>query len=141
VDVLEDDDGGLVQLGEERPSHCPRVELRGHRVGEPSVRRSGEVHERPERDRRREALARPVEHRRGDARREGPHECRLADPGLAADEHQPASRGERRGERGEALVALEELGHDLMFRPLEREFKALRRSALCWGRSRCTMSV
>ena len=58
--------------------------------------------ERPERRRRRQALAGAVQDATPDARRERAHERRLADAGLAADEHEPPALGARRLELARA---------------------------------------
>ena len=75
---------------------------------------AGDVEERAERTRHREVVARAEQHTRraalgGDER---PHQARLADPGLTADQRDPAApghdRSERRLERGQRLVTLQQ---------------------------------
>ena len=124
VDVLEDDDRGLGELGQERARDRARIGSGDEQVGERAVGLSGDVRERPERRRRREVLARPAQDAQPGLRAECPHERRLPDAGLAAHEHEPSALRGGRSERGQQLGPLEKRRHLLMFRSPATGFKA-----------------
>jgi hypothetical protein len=109
VQIFEDDD----------PRRCELVEQHGRDLTRVAGRRSTlrNVGERAERRRRRQVLARAVEHGRVDALSERTDERRLADARLAAHEQQPPAFRAGRVELREQLVALEQLGQRVCGKP------------------------
>ena len=115
VAILHDDDG-RASRGDGRQQR-PRDRRRVRRLGDRIAEGRGDVVQRPERRGHGERLAAPDVHRHVRARRERPDERRLADARLAGEKHDGSAtlpRGaERRLERGQLDVALEERTHRL----------------------------
>ncbi len=114
VDVLDHDDRGAVGLREERPRHRPGVRPGREQLLERPARAVGDVGERAERARRGEVLARPGEDPRLRSPAELADERGLADPGLAADEHEPAALAPGLREDVEQRLPFEQAGHRLV---------------------------
>ena len=116
VHVLHHQDGrvpGPVQLGPQRGQHCVPLAALGQRPGQLGADLADQVPERPQGPRGAEVVAVADQQaplgRQQPAQR--PDQARLADAGLAGDEHQPALAGRRLvgglGELGELAVAFE----------------------------------
>jgi len=114
VDVLDHDDRGAVELREQRPRHRPRVRPGREQLRQRPARAVGDVSERAERARRGEVLARPGKDPRVRSPAELADERGLADPGLAADEHEPAALPPSLREEAEQRLPLEQAGHRLV---------------------------
>ena len=125
VDVLDHAHRRTGQLRQERPRDRTRLGSLGEHGGESTSRLRREVDERAERRRRREVLARPPQDGQARPRLERAYEGGLADPGLAADEHEPPSGVSRRVEHVQQLVSLEERRHADMFCARPASFKAI----------------
>ena len=116
VHVLHHQDGrvpGPVQLGPQRGQHCVPLPALGQRPGQLGADLADQVTERPQSPRGAQVVA--VADQQAPVRRQQPpdrpDQARLADAGLAEDEHQPALAGRRvaggLGEFGELAVAFE----------------------------------
>ena len=116
VHVLHHQDGrvpGPVQLGPQRSRHRVPLATLGQRPGQLGADAADQVTERPQGPRGAEVVA--VADQQAPVRRQQPpdrpDQARLADAGLAEDEHQPALAGRRLagglGELGELAVAFE----------------------------------
>src|SRR6266545_1815831 len=116
VDVLHDEDGRVlrpVQLGPEGVAH-PTPVAGLERVGERASDTADQVSQRPQHPWRGEIIA--VAHEQAGPgrqyRAEGVHQARLADPGLAGDDHDGTVPGPglpgRGGERPELPIAFED---------------------------------
>jgi hypothetical protein len=95
VDVLDREHGRSLEVAGQRARDGTRIRSLGEPRRGLSARLPGHVEERPERRRRREAVARAGENRHVHGAAERAHERRLPRSGLAADEHQPPARVER----------------------------------------------
>ena len=107
---------GHPQRVDEGPGDATRLGPRVETGREVAAELLGHVEQRAERRRRREALAGAVRHASVRRRRERAHERGLPDPGLAADEDEPAAVGAERVEPGEQVLAFEEGGHAAIVR-------------------------
>ena len=126
VDVLEDDNRGLGELVEEGAGDPTGVGSRGEQLGQSALRPRRDVRERAERRRRREVLARSLQHARRRLRDERAHERGLPDACLAAEEDEPATTCCLRGERGQQLLPFEQRRHPPMFPCRAPRFKPRR---------------
>ena len=113
VQVFQDEHETARELRQDGTGDHARIARVGDRAGKTAARLPGDIDERSERCGRREVLARPTQDAEPWSRAERAHEGRLADAGLAADEHEPATLLGRRSEGRQQLVPLEEDRHSL----------------------------
>jgi hypothetical protein len=131
VQVLEDEHGrrAAAQLVEQRGGDVVRARRPGHELGERPTGGLGDVEERAEWRRRAQRLARAPQDAGVGGFAEAAQECGLADARFAADEQQTTlgpDPGEQAGERGQAVVALEQrhgsVSHAQRVRPSRSAF-------------------